>query len=358
MKTIGNPIDSQEIIEKYFSDPAKQLTLKKDDLLLEQGEENHRVFYVLKGKLSGYLPDKNLREPVFEATPSSFVGVYSFFSKDHQSYTQVVATEAAVVSYYDGDPWVLQAEESEPFLSFLFRMVVLELRSRQRFAAQMATERQEATNKLIQTEKLATLGQLSAGLAHELNNTIGSLSGNLRQLETDIQQLLMEDKSDRMRSFFMRGLELGQQVSSRQAREARQEWDQERGVPLPVVKKLARANIHPGEVRHGGEAEEAAELWELGYLLHDLQIAAQQAAHVVNSIKSMGISQQSWSHNVDVNQTLNEALTILAHVTKPLTLELELAEELPTLEACHGELVQVWVNLMKNAAESLRQQPV
>ncbi|HAP59764.1 MAG TPA: hypothetical protein DCR93_09750, partial [Cytophagales bacterium] len=187
MKTIGNPIDSQEIIEKYFSDPAKQLTLKKDDLLLEQGEENHRVFYVLKGKLSGYLPDKNLREPVFEATPSSFVGVYSFFSKDHQSYTQVVATEAAVVSYYDGDPWVLQAEESEPFLSFLFRMVVLELRSRQRFAAQMATERQEATNKLIQTEKLATLGQLSAGLAHELNNTIGSLSGNLRQLETDIQ---------------------------------------------------------------------------------------------------------------------------------------------------------------------------
>ena len=202
MSIFNHTIDQEEIVRKYFSDPDKKIVLERNEVLIYQNETNTKLFYIKKGKLSGFLPDKHLTEPVFEAHERMFIGVYSYFSGDHKSYSRVIATEPSEVYYCDIDPRQLALDESDEFLGFLFNIVVLELRSRQHFAAEMANDRQEALNKLIKTEKLITLGQLSAGLAHELNNTIGSLSSNLRQLENDVKNLLIGDKSSKMKSFF------------------------------------------------------------------------------------------------------------------------------------------------------------
>ncbi len=223
MSIFSTSIDHKEIVRKYFSDPEKKISLKKGDALLRQNEVNRKIFYVLKGKLSAFLPDEHITEPVFEAQEHSFVGVYSFLSEDHLSYSEVIAAEDTEVFYYDGNFRRLGPHESDELAAFLFNIVVLELKSRQRFAARMAHERQEAMNKLIKTEKLITLGQLSAGLAHELNNTIGSLSSNLGQLEEGVFELLSGYKSNKMQ-FLQDGLDKGQQLSSSEARKARNLW--------------------------------------------------------------------------------------------------------------------------------------
>lgn len=346
------PYHLPDIIDQYFSDDSKRIILEKGDILLKQNGINNRLFYVTEGTLSGYLTDKNGREAAFEASKGSFVGVYSFCSQSHKSYSTVVATSATVVHYYNGDHTKLTKQQLNEFLSFLFNLVVLELRARQRGAAKMASGKQEALSKLIKTEKLATLGQLSAGLAHELNNTIGSLSANLRQLEGDMEQLLSTLTTPETRQFFNKGKLTGQQLNSSAARKARELWQ---GFKLNniILKKLAKAGLKPDSLPKKVKPEEAAMFWGIGHAIHDMKIATEQAAHVIKSIKKMGVANQKWSKNIDVNQTIGEAMIILRNVTKTLSIEINLQEDLIPVEACHGELVQVWINLIKNAAEAL-----
>ncbi len=355
MNIFHHKVNQQEFVSRYFSDKDKCIRLKKGDILLNQHEYNRRIFYIKQGEVIGYLPDTRYPEPIFKGAPGSFVGVYSYFSEDHLSYSEVVAQTPSVVHYFDEDPNALERPEADEFMGFLLNMVVTELSARQHFAARMAQERQKAMNKLIQSEKLATLGQLSAGLAHELNNSIGSLSANLRRLQEDIDVLLIRQKSDQVREFYRRGLEDGLQLSSREARKARDEWSANMELSHSTIRKLTKAGIRAGEVRSAREAEEAANLWNLGYVMHDMRIAAGQAAHVINSIKTMGISNQKWSAGVNVNTTVLEAVAILKSMSGEISLDLQLQENITAIEACHGELVQVWVNLIKNAIESLVQ---
>jgi hypothetical protein len=347
-----------EIVAKYFSDSDKKINLKTGDVLLHQYEENKRIFYVRDGKVSGFIPDKHISEPIFEAVRNSFVGVYSYFAYDHKSYTEVRAAEPTTIYYFDQDHRSMELQEADDFLDFLFDIVVLELRSRQRFAAQMAREKQNAMNNLIKTEKLATLGQLSAGLAHELNNSIGSLSANLRQLEADIRNHLVSMKDNRYQPYFQLGIEKGQQLSNSEAREARNKWPKSLNLSTATIKKLCKANIPPGEIHSATDADEIATLWAIGNILHDMRIASVQASHVISSIKSMGLANQNWSENVDIKQTIFEAMSILRSMTREVHMEVNLPETFSGVEACHGELVQVWINLIKNAIEVLIQHKV
>jgi C4-dicarboxylate-specific signal transduction histidine kinase len=88
-----------------------------------------------------------------------------------------------------------------------------------------------------------------------------------------------------------------------------------------------------------------------------MKVATTQASHVINSIKSMGVANQNWSKDVDLNKTLFESISILKSLARRVYLKLEISDT-ALIEACHGELVQVWVNLLKNAIESLINHPV
>ena len=346
------------IIRKYFSDKDKELRLKSGDILLKQYELNDRLFYIQEGKLCGFLPDKSLHEPVFEAEAQGFVGVYSFFSADSVSYSHVVAEQDSIIKYFDGDPFKLPEQDAQELLSFLFSIVVGELRHRQHFAGKMAHERQETLQKLIQSEKMVTLGQMAAGLAHELNNSIASLSSNLGQIKETIGRFLATNESKQIQSYFQSGVDDGQKVSSAEARDLRRSYGKFDHLNKKTAKKLSRAGVASSELekitkKDKEQATKIAELWELGYLIHDMQIASNQAAHVIQSVKSVGVANQSWSKDVDVNKTVSEALVILRSLTKNIDVESECDPDIPLTEACSGELVQVWINLIKNAAESL-----
>ncbi len=347
-------IDQEAIVSKYFSKPEHEIALKKGDILLNQNEINEKLFYIKKGKLSGYLPDKKISEPVFEASSNSFVGVYSFFSKDNKSYSRVVADEDSMVNYFDGNPFALPDKDSNELLAFLFKIVIMELRSRQHFAGQMAYEHEATLHKLIQTEKLATLGQMSAGLAHELNNTIGSLDGNLRQFEEDISNHINNDEIEIVKKYYRIGLAEGLKTTSAEARKARNQWEKVKGLDKRLIKRLAKSGIDPKDLPKDVEQlEKIASFWNVGHLLHDMKVATEQSAHVISSIKQMGISTQSWSKDVDINKTLKDALAIVRSLTNKVDLKVNYHEGITSIEACSGELVQVWINLIKNAVESL-----
>ncbi|MEM8565368.1 MAG: ATP-binding protein [Bacteroidota bacterium] len=346
------------IVTRYFSNPEKRIILQPGEILLKQYDPNNKLFYVASGKVCGYLPDKELKEPVFEADADSFVGVYSFFSQDRKSYSQVIAVEPSEVFYYHDNPFELDPKDAEELLTFLFNVVVRELRDRQHYAGEMAHEREKSLQKLIHVEKMVTLGQMAAGIAHELNNSIGSLASNLSQVEEHIIENLEKADDQSLISYFRKGLQEGQSVSSSQAREARTELERLKYLDKSTAKVLARAGITSFELKNKHvttleRASRIASFWELGYLLHDMHTASKHSGHVIKSVKTVGVSHQKWTSDTDINKTLHEALAILRSMTKEVEIEQNLDEYLPVTEACSGELVQVWINLVKNAVESL-----
>ena len=148
-------------------------------------------------------------------------------------------------------------------------------------------------------------------------------------------------------------------TSSEDARAKRKEYEQKiKGLSSSQARHLAKTGIDP-EVLQGiiqkkpDVADKIYDLWETGCTLYDMQVAARHSTHVVRSVKQLGVTEHEWSNDVNVNDTVDEALIIVKNLTKRVNTSVELDPALPHTEACHGQLVQVWINLIKNAVESL-----
>src|SRR5687768_15931590 len=92
--------DVTKLQELYFSRPENTISIEKGETLLREGIHNDKLFLILEGTLSGFLEDEHgeLSE-VFKSTRNMFVGVYSFFSRDHLSYLTLVADEPTTLAF-------------------------------------------------------------------------------------------------------------------------------------------------------------------------------------------------------------------------------------------------------------------
>ena len=351
MKSRITQQEKKEIISRYFE--ASQEYVQAGEILLHQNKVNEKLYYVHSGRFQGFLPDEGIEDPVFEASAGNFIGVYSFFSSDRKSYTELRAKEDAFIS-----PFQEGREEhylSDPLLQkFLLNLVVSELKNRQHFAGRMARDRQRSLKKLIKVEKMAILGQMSTGLAHELNNAIGSLNSNVQRISQQFTQVFLPEK---VHAIFNKAKSEGQRLSTAEARENRKNFERIKGLNKNQVKTLAGSTLTPSIIQQIAKNQKdipiAMAALEMGSLLHDMKIAGDHATHVVQSVKTLGVANQNWSKEVDLNKTIKEALAILAGPLKNIETKLSLTERLPPMQGSPGELMQVWINLVKNAAESL-----
>jgi hypothetical protein len=92
--------------------------------------------------------------------------------------------------------------------------------------------------------------------------------------------------------------------------------------------------------------------WELGATLKDMLIAADHAMHVVRSVKALGAQQPDRTPDLDINECVREALTLLSSPLRKVTVNLTL-EPVPLIYGNKGELVQVLINMIQNSCESL-----
>ena len=345
--------------KEFFSDGTKTLNIKKGETLLDLDQKNDKLFLVKTGKFYGYLADTDLATyPIFEATEDKFIGVYSYFSQDNKSYSRVVAAEDSVVSYYDKPLKNHSDKEWAQLAPFLISVVVNELYSRQHFARLMAIEKHHDVQRLLKAEKMATLGQMAAGIAHELNNSVGVLDRGTDHLKQFVSQLAIDQKGTDFIRFFNAGYEHGQKFSSVEARAQRNAFKKIKGLKDSQIKRLAKTGMDPDLIiqylrKYPDAADRIYESWEAGCTIHDMHIASRHATHVVRSVKELGVSQQTWAKNININNSLEEALVILKNLSKRVDLQLSLDDDQPLTSGYYGQLIQVWINIIKNGIESM-----
>ncbi len=200
---------------------------------------------------------------------------------------------------------------------------------------------------------MTTLGQLAAGIAHELNNAVGVLSSKTETLKDAFAELLTK-QDESVTVFFDQGLMSGQSISSLVVRQRSRELEKKYHLGKEQARQLARA-VPEGDVPDYwlDNLGDAIHSWELGRDVHDLRLAARHAVAIVRSVKQLAGADHERSEDVSINDTINKSLSLLQRELRHISVVIRPASNLPTIRASSSELVQIWVNIIKNAAEAM-----
>jgi two-component system, NtrC family, sensor kinase len=202
-----------------------------------------------------------------------------------------------------------------------------QLREKAYLLEQTLIELQHTQAQLIQTEKMSSLGQLVAGVAHEINNPVNFIYGNLIPAGEYIEDLLGV-------------LEL---------------YQQHYPDPLPIIRDQAEA------------IELDFIVSDLPKLLSSMKIGADRIRQIVLSLRSFSRLDESEQKSVDIHEGIESTLLLLQYrlKAKPDQRAIEVIKdygELPLVECYAGQLNQVLMNLLTNAIDALeekyRQEPI
>ena len=177
-------------------------------------------------------------------------------------------------------------------------------------------ELQHAQMQLVQREKMASVGQLVAGVAHELNNPIGFVYSNVATLE---------DFTRRLRAM----LEVYRQAPLSEADQARlqAEWDR-----LKVDYALRYLDAMTQGIREGAE----------------------RARKIVRDLRVFARGEDDLWQPVDLHAELESSLTLVNHLLKDRVAVHRKYGELPSVECVRSQIDQVFLNLLANAAQAIR----
>lgn len=344
----------EALIERYFCNPERQITLEAGSVVIVQQGYNDRLFFVLQGDLEGYFSEHEEKQVrVFSASQGAFIGVHSFFSGTWTASSTVMAKSEVTLAWIDRNTPAVEVEEFGPLTTQFMPVIVNELSRRQRRATQEAVAKEKVLQRLHNAEQMTTLGQLAAGLAHELNNAIGVVSSKAERLETIILELL-EELHPEANQFFDIGLLAGQNVPTSTARQNAKLLEQKYGLEKKQAKALAKA-IPDGLVSPHwlNNPDQAIRYWGMGCDLHDLRLAAKHTVGIVKSVKQLGRADSDRISKVNIGDTINQAIALLQSELRRVEVRLR-PSPVESIWASETELVQVWVNIIKNACDAMQ----
>ncbi|MCC3583301.1 PAS domain S-box protein [Microcoleus sp. PH2017_30_WIL_O_A] len=193
-------------------------------------------------------------------------------------------------------------------------------RNKARELEQTLLQLTSAQSQLIQSEKMSSLGQLVAGVAHEINNPVNFIYGNLSHANEYTQDLLHL-------------IELYQ-------------------------------NYYPDPVPEIQQEVEAIELEflmdDLPKLLSSMKVGADRIQLIVASLRTFSRMDEAEMKAVNIHDGIDSTLMILQHrvKAKPNYPEIEVIKEygqLPLVECYAGQLNQVFMNILSNALDALEE---
>ncbi|MCT7983662.1 ATP-binding protein [Laspinema sp. A4] len=182
-------------------------------------------------------------------------------------------------------------------------------------------ELQRTQEQIVQSEKMSSLGQLVAGIAHEINNPVNFIHGNITHLDTYTQDVI-------------KILQLYQNLYS---------------PPDPEIAELSE------------EIELDFIVEDLPKMLSSIKIGTERIRTIVLSLRNFARMDESPVKDVDLHEGINNTLMLLAHRLKSsdeLNPPVKIIKEygnLPHAECYAGQINQVFMNVISNAIDAVEE---
>ncbi|MFM1773105.1 MAG: hypothetical protein RLZZ71_2247 [Bacteroidota bacterium] len=174
--------------------------------------------------------------------------------------------------------------------------------------------------QLVESEKLASIGQMTAGIAHEINNPINFVQSNVGPLKRDIDEI------------------------------------------LELLSQLAQIDENKDLLQQVNNLKEQYKKLDVDYLkqeiqqlLNGIEDGSKRTAEIVKGLRVFSRMDRNELVSADINECLHSTLVVMKNMTKAeVTLNVELGENIPKINCYPGKLSQVFMNLVTNAVQATR----
>jgi len=353
---------------KQLTDMAESVSLRAGEILIKQGELGDSAYVVINGEFEVQKQSGQSLIKIDVRNPGDVVGEMALLSRAPRNATLIAKT--------DGEVLRIPQEAFEELLSSSTTAAMAVLH----WVMARLTQNESL---LHQQEKMAALGTMSAGLAHELNNPAAAAQRSASQLrETESRWLglthqiergaFQENQTDWFNDFMQ---EASRRFESPLKLDALQRIDlvDQLQAWLEASEVQSAWELAPALVNFGWDSESLEKLkstlsqslfslsiqWlgtgclMMGLLSEVLQ-TTERISQIVRAVKSYTYLDQAPLLEVDVHEGLENTLVIMQHkLKKGVTVKREYSQNLTHIEAYASELNQVWTNIIDNAVDAM-----
>jgi signal transduction histidine kinase len=349
-------------------DMADEVVVERGDVLMKEGAPGDALYVVLDGDFEISKRSGNQDVLLAERGTGEVLGEMALIEESPRSATVKATRKSKILRITKEVFQTLIGSSPSAALSMLHTM---------------SSRLRNTESMLRQSEKMASLGTLAAGLAHELNNPAAAARRAVDQLKGCLDAWgraraeLGSIDLDRSHLDYIAGLR--DRIASsapavqyddpleRSDREAAlQTWLEDQGVEdaWDLAPTLLSRGWGMGDLKEVGGHFVPAQLpivlrWlSIGSnvygLLGDTTVSLERISAIVRAVKDYSYLDQAPIQDVDVHAGLENTLVILAHKLKGgVKVRREFAPDLPKIEAYASELNQVWTNIIDNAIDAM-----
>jgi signal transduction histidine kinase len=359
---------SEEDLEQLYR-MAETVSIPAGDLVFEEGSLGDALYVVLDGELEVSKRQSGQDVVLAVRRAGEFIGEMSLLEQAPRSASVRTLKESRLLMINQAAFETLLSCSPSAHLTML-RTVTSRLRS---------TE-----SMLVQSEKMAALGTLAAGLAHELNNpaaairrSAAQLSDTLAERERSATELgaLTDPRQIEVVSAMQEAVKRtaapapSDPLSLSDQESELQEWLEDHGVEQAweVAPALVSFSWSMDDLEQLSEHFSTAQLpavvrWlaagsSVYGLLEEVVKSAEELSEIVKAVKTYSYLDQAPIQEVDIRDSLENTLVILRPKIKAgISITRDYANDVPRIEAYGSELNQVWTNIINNAIEAMQGQ--